>query len=232
MPSGVVTRASTASCSSTVGVLQGALGCRCVQKLKFFSESGIADCITSASWAAWRCASQSSKWLPMPSSMTSRTRPADSAQFGRDQDAGGGVDVDVHRVAEEDALPAARFHRQRRDPVAKMLPGRPRENHQRPFGVLGDRQLVHAHRRQQLAMARRHRDTTFAIQRQRRGALKHDVRHKTPRKCTLRHFSGGVRVGQFGAATKINGINDLVAASRQLLVASKTRSKIRTCETV
>ena len=64
-------------------VLQGA-GAG-IQKLKFLSESGIGDCITAASCAAWRCASQSSKWLPMPSSITSRTRPADGAQLGGDQ---------------------------------------------------------------------------------------------------------------------------------------------------
>ncbi len=117
-------------------------------------------------------------------------------QLGRDQHARGSVDVDVHRVAEEDALPAARLHRQARDPIAKGLPRGAREDHQRTFGMLGDGELAHPHRCQQLPVPGRHRDSALAVQRQRRRALKHDVCHKTPRKCTLRHSNGACDPGQ------------------------------------
>ena len=103
-----------------------------------------------------------------------------------------------------------------------VFPRRPRENQQRAFGMLGDGELVHAHRRQQFAVAGRHRDAAFAIQRQRCGALKHDVRHKTPPKCTLRHCSGGAALGQFSDETKINGINDLSEVLFEATVAGKT----------
>jgi len=43
---------------------------------------------------------------------------------------------------------------------------------------------------QDFAMARRHGDAPLAVQGQVRGALKTNVRHKNPLKCTLRHFSG------------------------------------------
>jgi len=85
---------------------------------------------------------------------------------------------------------------------------------------------------EQLAVARRHRNAAFAIQRQRCGALKHDVRHKTPPKCTLCHCSGGTATGQFASETKINGINDLVRTASGSPSGTKTSYEIRTCTTV
>jgi hypothetical protein len=82
--------------------------------------------------------------------------------------------------------------------------------------MLRDGELVHTHRGKHLTVARRNRDPAFAIQRQRCGALKHDVRHKTPPKCTLRHCSGRTAWGQFAGETKINGINDLVGTVHPL----------------
>ena len=47
-------------------------------------------------------ASQSSKWLPMPSSITSRAMPAAARSSGEISTRDERVDLDVHRVAEED----------------------------------------------------------------------------------------------------------------------------------
>ena len=56
---------------------------RRAQKLKFFSESGIGDAHhLGLVLRRGARASQSSKWLPMPSSMTSRTRPAEARSSG------------------------------------------------------------------------------------------------------------------------------------------------------
>jgi hypothetical protein len=138
-------------------------------------------------------------------------QPGREAQFGRDQHPRRSVDLHVHRVAEKDPLPAAGLHGQTGDPVAKDLPCGARKDQQRALGVLGDRELVDTHRGQQLAMTRRHGDTPLAVQRQGCGPLKHDVCHKNPQKCTLRHFSGTNGSGQLLPERKFNGIKDLAA---------------------
>ena len=73
---------------------------------------------------------------------------------------------------------------------------------QRAFRMLGDGELVDSHRRQQFAVAGRHRDAALAVERQRCGALEYDVRHKIPLKCTLRHFSGALAQGQLTERNK------------------------------
>ena len=118
---GSVTRASTASFSRTVGVLQGGVR-RVRQKVKFLSESGIGDCITSASCAAWRSRVPELEVAAHAEQHHVALEAGRGAQLGGDQDARRGVDVDVHRVAEEDALPAARIHRQARRPGRGIAP--------------------------------------------------------------------------------------------------------------
>ena len=211
MPSASVTSASTASVRQDA-LMRKALGSD-IQKLKFLSESGSGDCITAASCAAWRSRIPELEVAAHAEQHHVAHEAGGGAQLGRDQDARRRVDVDVHRVAEEDALPSARIHRQGGDPIAELLPRRTRKDQQRAFGVLRHGELVHAHRRQQLAMARRHRNAALAVQRQCRRALKHDVRHKTPRKCTSCHCNGRPREGQFIAEIKINGINNLLATA-------------------
>jgi hypothetical protein len=124
------------------------------------------------------------------------------AQLRRDQHARRAVDLHVHRVAEEDALPAGRFHRERGHAVTEGFPGGPGKDQQRPFRVLGDGELVDVHRGQDLAVTRRHGDTPFAVQRQRCWTLEHDVCHKNPLKCTYLHCSSSEEPGSTHAQRK------------------------------
>jgi hypothetical protein len=55
--------------------------------------------------------------------------------------------------------------------------------------------------------------------------LKHNVRHKYPGKCTLRHFSGSILAGQSISAGKINGIKDLAAILNELCHENSFKNK-------
>ena len=119
------TSASTASFNRTVVWVHGLCPRGVPQNAKSWKTSGIVA-LRGLGFLGRRSValSQSSKWLPMPSSSVSRVDAGGGAQFGRHQDAAGAVHLDVHRVAEEHALPPLRLHRQRGDAFAELFPGR------------------------------------------------------------------------------------------------------------
>ena len=179
---------------------------------------------TAASWRRSARASQSSKWLPMPSSITSRISPAaarSSGEISTRDEASISTSIALPRKMRFQPLESMGSAASGRGTSPTPAAGR----QQAAIGMLGEGELVDSHRRQQLAVARRHRDPALAVQRQRRGTLKHDARHKIPQKCTLRHFSRALAQGQLTNETKINGIKDLVATPRAVAEANKCPKK-------
>ncbi len=195
------------------------------QKLKFFSDSGIAELHHRGFVRRVALRVPELEVAAHAEQHHVAHQPRRGAQLGGDQHPRRGVDVDVHRVAEKDPLPAARVHGQGRHLVAERLPRRTREHEQRAFGMLGEGELVDSHRRQQFAVTGGHGDAALAVERQCCRSLEYDARHKIPLKCTLRHFSRAILQGQRKNETKINGIKDLGATPRPASDANKCPKK-------
>ena len=89
-----------------------------------------------------------------------------TAQFGRDQDAAGAVEIDVRRAPKQKPLQGARGVRQPRDPLALRFPRRPRIDEQAAVRVAGEGQAAVTARRQGIAVTAGHGKSPFAVQRQ------------------------------------------------------------------
>ena len=192
-----------------------------------FSDSGSGDCITAASWAACRSASHSSKWLPMPSSMTSRTKPAERAVRGRSAGA-------TRRRARRPSRGRGRrassrsVHRQRRDLVAEASHAGRGKISSDPSGCLVTvswvTPIAASSSRWRAGIVSRPLPSSVNAA----GPLE-DACHKTPRKCTCRHCSPAAPGGQRTNETKFNGINDLAQDLIGLYSVSEMPCEIRTC---
>lgn len=95
------------------------------------------------------------------------------SQFRGNQNPPGGVQLDILRVAEKQALQCASLHRERSDLVALFFPHGSGIQQETSIRVTGERQATFSLRRQSIAMARRYGDPSLRIQRQRAAPLKH-----------------------------------------------------------
>jgi hypothetical protein len=122
-----------------------------------------ASCSLSDSLAA----SQISKWVPIPSSITSRVKPTALRNSGETRIR--------PAVSISTSQPGAGRHRPGGDLLAVRFPHRAREKQQAAVGVLGQRQAAFALNGERVTVLGRDGHPAFSIEIDRGSALKHGV---------------------------------------------------------